>query len=343
MPDLGFHFASPWWLLGLLVILPVAAWLRRSTVYGGIARMNRYADPHLLPHLTGSRELHSTERWRRFSRWALLWSALIIAMAGPRWDFTRVQLFTPGADLVILLDISRSMEVSDVRPSRLARARQEIEDLINQNQGVRIGLIAFASVAHVVTPITEDNQAVRNLLPALSTDLVRLQGSRLGQALDRARSLLAGQPEKTQHSILLISDGDFADLEIEQQIEALAKEGIQFHVLGIGSSGGGPVPGQKGRFLTDGRRQTVESRLDEAGLIKLANAGGGTYQTADFRDEDTSKILKKVMSRGKAQASEEEQVRVWNERFYWLLLPVMLVMLPGFRNYLPLEKREMGR
>ena len=131
MPDLSFHFAYPWWLLGLLAVLPVGAWLRRSTVHGSMARLNRYADPHLLPHLTGSRELHATERWRRFSRWALLWSILIIAMAGPRWDYTQIQLFTPGSDLVILLDISRSMEVSDVRPSRLARARQEIEDLIN--------------------------------------------------------------------------------------------------------------------------------------------------------------------------------------------------------------------
>ena len=343
MPDLSFHFAYPWWLLGLLAILPVGAWLRRSTVHGSIARLNRYADPHLLPHLTGSRELHATERWRRFSRWALLWSILIIAMAGPRWDYTQIQLFTPGSDLVILLDISRSMEVSDVRPSRLARARQEIEDLINQNQGVRIGLIAFASVAHVVSPITEDGQAVRNLLPSLSTDLVRLQGSRLGQALDRARTLLAGQPEKTQHSILLISDGDFADLEVEQQVQQLAQEGIQFHVLGVGSSGGGPVPGQKGRFLTDSRRQTIESRLDEAGLISLANAGTGTYQTADFRDGDTSTILKEVMARGKAQAAEDEQVLVWNERYYWLILPVMLLLLPGFRRHLQLEPRDMGR
>lgn len=328
---MSFHFAAPWWLLLLLLVLPVAAWLRRSTVYGSIARINRYADPHLLPHLTGSRELKATERWRRFSRWAMLWCALVIAMAGPRWDYTQAQLFTPGADLVILLDISRSMEVSDVRPSRLGRARQEIEDLINQNQGVRIGLVAFASVAHVVAPITEDGQAIRRLLPSISSDLVRLQGSRLGQALERAGTLLAGQPKQSRQSILLISDGDFADLELVPQIKALAKRDIRLHVLGIGTVDGGPVPGRQGMFLTDSRRQTVESRLDQAGLEQLATTGGGTYQSANYLDDDTAAILQLAVSGSDLQAAEQ-QIRVWNERFFWLLLPAMLVLLPRFRK-----------
>jgi len=340
MLEAGFHFASPWWLLGLLLIFLVGAWLRRSTVYGHIARINRYADPHLLPHLTGSRELHSKERWRNFRRWALLWAVLVIAMAGPRWDFTEIQLFTPGADLVILLDISRSMDVADVRPSRLSRARQEIEDLINQNRGVRIGLIAFASVAHVVAPITDDGNAIRNLLPSISSDLVRLQGSRLGVALERARTLLSGQPEDSQHSILLITDGDFADPGIEKEAASLASEGIRLNVLGVGTTGGGPVPGHQGRSLTDNRRQTVESRLDETTLERLAQAGNGIYMNADYRDDDTVRILELAASGGRAEASEDERVRVWNEAFYWLLFPAMLAMLPGFRKFRPAEAGE---
>ncbi len=340
VPELDFHFAAPWWLLALLLILPVAAWLRRSAVYGDDARIARYADRHLLPHLTGSRELHSGERWRRFRRWALLWSALVIAMAGPRWDYTEIQLFTPGADLVILLDISRSMEVADVQPSRLARARQEIEDLANQARGMRIGLIAFASVAHVIAPITDDTQSIRSLLPAISSDLVRLQGSRLGQALERARGLLAGQPERSQHSILLISDGDFAEPGIEQQVKALAREGIHLSVLAVGTPGGGPVPGRNGRFLTDARRQVVESRLDRTGLERLARAGGGLYLEADYRDEDTRRLLAWATSEQAAEAAGDERIRVWNERFYWLVIPVMLALLPAFRKTRSLEEER---
>ncbi len=337
MPDAGFHFSSPWWLLGLLLILPVAAWLRHSTVSGKIARITSYADPHLLPHLTGSRELHSTERWRRFARWALLWSLLIIAIAGPRWDYTQVQLFTPGADLVVLLDISRSMAVADEQPSRLSRARQEIEDLINQNQEVRIGLIAFATIAHVVAPITDDGQTIRNLLPAISTNLVRLQGSRLGPALERADMLLAGQHDRSQQSLLLITDGDFADTNLEQLIRGLAERGIRLHVLGMGTPEGGQVPGVRGRFLTDARGQTIQSRLDEAALQRLAKTGNGVYQRANYRDGDTARILKLAVAGSSAKAAGKEQAKVWNERFYWLLIPVMLLLLPLFRRYRRLQ------
>ena len=340
MPDTGFHLGSPWWLLALLLAFPVGAWLRRSTISGKIARINRYADHHLLPHLTGSRELHARERWRRFSRWALLWSALVIAMAAPRWDYADVQLFRPGADLVILLDISRSMEVTDVQPSRLSRARQEIEDLINQNREVRIGLIAFASVAHVVAPITEDSQAIRNLLPSISSDLVRLQGSRLGQALDRARVLFAGQPKKSQHSILLISDGDFADSDLTRQVKSMAADGVRLHVLGVGTLDGGPVPGHTTQFLKNARRQNIVSRLDEDSLKQIAELGGGIYLNADFRNEDTTRILALSASRSSVHAAEDEQVRVWNERFYWLVIPVLLMLLPMFRQHLHIQTEE---
>lgn len=342
MPETGFHFASPWWLLGLLLIFPVGAWLRRSKIYGHIARINRYADSHLLPHLTGSRELDSGERWRKFKRWALLWAVLVFAMAGPRWDFTEIQLFTPGADLVILLDISRSMEVTDVQPSRMTRARQEIEDLINNNRGVRLGLVAFASVAHVITPITEDGQTIRNMLPSISSDLVRLQGSRLRQALERADTLLAGQPKESQHSILLISDGDFIEPDLDQAVQSLSAKGVRLLVLGVGTTGGGPVPGYSGRFIMDGRRQPVESKLDEAGLKQLAELGNGIYITADFRDDDTTRILQFASEGGQAKAAGDERARVWNERFYWLLFPAMLAMLPAFRRYRTLAPGEHG-
>ena len=342
MPDTGFHFASPWWLLGLLLILPVGAWLRRSQVYGHIARINRYADAHLLPHLTGSRELDSGERWKKFRRWALLWTVLVFAMAGPRWDFTEIQLFTPGADLVILLDISRSMEVADVQPSRMARARQEIEDLINNNRGVRLGLVAFASVAHVITPITEDGQTIRSILPSISSDLVRLQGSRLRQALERAGTLLAGQPKESQHSILLISDGDFIEPDLDRAVQSLSADGVRLHVLGIGTPGGGPVPGHGGRFILDGSRRPVESKLDEAGLKHLAQLGKGTYLTADFRDDDKLRILQLAAEGGQAKAVNDERARVWNERFHWLLLPAMLAMLPAFRRYRTVTPGERG-
>jgi Ca-activated chloride channel family protein len=333
MPEPGFHFAQPLWLWALLAILPMAWWLRKSPATGYQGRIRRYADAFLLPYLTGSRELKPAERWRRLGFWALLWALLVLAMAGPRWDYADVRLFRPGANLVILLDISKSMDVSDVQPSRLARARQEVEDLISQNRELRIGLIAFASVAHVVSPITEDAKTIKAQLPAISTDLVSLQGSRLQIALDRARELLAGQPDDSTNSILLISDGDFPDQALEQQARTLAEEGITLHVLGVGTPGGGPVPARFGRWMSGSGGKAVESRLDVSGLSALAEAGGGVFVTADYRDQDTGEILE-LASRGqRARAAEgDARTRVWNERFYWLVLLVMALVFPLFRG-----------
>jgi len=128
----AFHFSEPDWLWALLLCVPVALWLMLSHRFtGGSDHLQLYADRHLLPHLLGRTEASKHTRWWRFARWSALWSLLVLAMAGPRWDFTDVQLFRPGTNLIILFDISRSMSVADVQPTRLARARQEVEDLLS--------------------------------------------------------------------------------------------------------------------------------------------------------------------------------------------------------------------
>jgi Ca-activated chloride channel family protein len=334
MPEAGFHFANPEWLLALLGLLPVAAWLIFSVTRPSKGPVHLYADEHLLRHLTGVRELEVHERWGRFIRWALLWILAVVAMAGPRWDYTAIEAFSPGSDLILLLDISRSMNVADVQPSRLARARQEVQDLIQLNRELRVGLIAFSSVAHVVSPITEDGQSILNALPALSTSLTSLQGSRLNLALDRAEQLLTGQPSEGSRSILLISDGDFEEPNLLERVKKLSDSGIQLHVLGIGSTGGGPVPARLGEsdLLRDRSGQIIDSRLNEPLLELMAETGQGLYLRADFRDDDSHKIIRRAAA-GAAPATEtNEKTRVWNERFYWMLLPVLLLILPTFRG-----------
>jgi Ca-activated chloride channel family protein len=334
MPEIGLHFARPEWLFALLGLLPVLAWLILSVTRPSKGPIHRYADAHLLPHLTGVRDLEVNERWGRFVRWALLWILAVIAMAGPRWDFTDIQAFSPGNDLIILLDISRSMNVADVPPSRLARARQEVQDLIQLNRQVRIGLIAFATVAYVVSPITEDGQTILNALPGLTTELGNLQGSRLNVAIDRAEQLLSGQPGEGGRSILLISDGDYDEPNLPERVRQLAAKGIQFHTLGIGSTGGGPVPASIGEadLLRDRNGQVISSRLNEVLLRQLAQLGKGFYIKADFRDQDSLQILKRAAKRAASATAVNEKTRVWNERFYWMLLPILLLLLPAFRR-----------
>jgi Ca-activated chloride channel family protein len=337
MPEAGFHFARPEWLFALLGLIPVLAWLVLSVVRPSKGPIHRYADEHLLPHLTGVRELDVNERWSRFSRWSLLWLLLVLALAGPRWDYTDIEAFSPVNQLVILMDISRSMNVADVAPSRLARARQEVQDLVELNRELRIGLIAFASVPLVISPITEDSQSLLNALPAVNTDLASLKGSRLDAALERAKQLLGSG--ESGRSILLISDGDFDEPNLNDKIRELQGSGISLYVLGMGTPGGGPIPAQVGQsdLLRDRSGRIIESRLNERLLRQLATAGGGRYLLADFRDIDSEAILELAAGDLGEPTPTQQKTRVWNEPFYWLLLPLMLILLPRFRRHLRLE------
>ena len=332
MPEAGFHFASPWWLLALPAPALVWLWQRFTAPRRDIEHFRGYADGHLLPHLLGLREASPRLAKQSLLAWSALWVLLTLAIAGPRWDYTDMQLFRPGSDLVILLDLSRSMDVTDVAPSRLTRARQEIEDLIDQNRYSRVGLIGFASVAHIISPLTEDDGTLLRLLPALSTDLVQFKGSRITEALARAKQMLAGQPADSSKHLLLITDGDFDEPGYLDLAAELAAQGIHLHVLGVGTAEGGPVPGPNNTPLRHPRYGTVISRLDEAALQTLADKGGGIYRHADYDDNDTAAVLAQVAKDSRAQAVADVKTRVWNERYFWLTGLVMLLLLPRFRR-----------
>jgi Ca-activated chloride channel family protein len=333
----GFHFSQPGWLWAWLLCVPVAAWLlifRRLA--GGSERIRDYADAQLLPHLLGRSTASPRTQWQRYVRWVGLWSLLVLAMAGPRWGFTDVQLFRPGTNLIVLADISRSMLVADVQPSRLVRARQEIEDLLNQNRGIRIGLIGFASVAQVVSPVTEDMRGVQRMLSALDTRVVSLQGSRLQYALQRAAELIAGQPVESVNSLLIVSDGDFEEPGLEQQLRALADAGIRVHILGVGTPGGDAVPGEGSNnpWIKNSAGQLVVSALNEPLLQALAKAGNGIYQRADYRDQDTGRILAEVKAQALPSSGRDEHTRIWDEHFYLLIVPALLFLIPSLRRSL---------
>ena len=326
MHEVGLHFAQPLWLWGLLAIPLVVVWLKISSPFRQRGQEAKYADAHLLDYLSGVATARVVSSRGPLLGWMLAWGLLSFAMAGPRWDFNQMNPFEPGADLVILLDISRSMNVTDANPSRLERARQEVQDLVNANPGISVGLVAFASVAHVITPVTEDRESLLRQLPALSTDLVQLQGSRLADAIEQARRLLAGQGDDVAHNILLISDGDFADRDLDEKIRSLYEAGIRFHVLAVGTGEGGPVPGL---MATNG--EPVLSWLDETTLRQLAEIGGGVFRLADYRDSDSRAVLKAILSHARARQNTQMQTLVWNEYFYWLLIPAMLTLLYLYR------------
>jgi len=327
-----FHFAKPWWLLALAVPPFVWLWLALTRRRASRGRLERYADPHLLPHLLGRTQGSGGVRPRRMALWTVIWAMLVLALAGPRWDYTKSPFPRPVTNLMVLLDLSQSMAVEDVQPSRLSRARQEIADLLSARQPIRIGLMAFASVPHVIAPATQDRTKLRQVLPALSTDLAEHRGSRLAPALDRVEQLFSGLDPEAKRAVLLISDGGFPASDLQQRVKGMIAQGIHLHVLGVGTPRGGAVRAPDGQLLNDASGRTVVSSLEEERLKGLASAGGGTYQRATFRDADTQAVLNAVAAQVGQGTQEGPGMRIWNERFYLLLVPAALLLLPWFRR-----------
>ncbi len=325
-----FHFAEPVWLWLLLVPFPVAWWLGRTEGEVDNERVRQYADAGLLAYLLGREGPRRGAKWRQFARWSAVWVLLVVALAGPRWDYVDVRSMRTKADVVVLLDISRSMNTRDVVPSRLIQARHEVEDLVEHAEGLRVGLIAFASIPHVLSPVTEDLESVRWMLPAIQADMVDLPGSRLKEALNVAgRMLPRGQSQEERvRAVLVISDGDFQEQGLAEAAAELARQGIHVYTLGVGTRGGGLVVDAQGAPVTDGRGELVRSRLDELQLKEIAQAGGGRYLEAEAGSADTDAFLAELVAQAGGQEEGEQWARVWQERFWIPLGVAMLLMVP---------------
>ncbi len=168
--------------------------------------------------------------------------------------------------------------------------------------------------------------------------MARWQGSRLMAALERADDLMKGLPEDSSKTLLIISDGDFDEPGLPDKVKELAAKDIRVLTLGVGEDDGAPVPSPSGGVITDSQRRAIESRLNAGQLEQLALAGNGFYQTAGFRDSDSEKILDTAARFKPSKDQINESTRVWNERFFWLLLPLGALLLPAFRR--PTARRK---
>jgi Ca-activated chloride channel family protein len=324
-----FQFAQPVWLWGLFAIPVVALLYALFYRAEGSKLLERFADRHLLPHLVKSG--NATGRTVRTSLviWALAWVFGALAMAGPRWNYAEVQTFSGTRNLVIVLDLSQSMNATDVQPSRIARAREEIQDILDLSRGLSVGLVAYAAVPHMVTPLTDDVRTIKNLLPALDTSLVTIQGDRLRPALEMAAGMLKAEPGDSK-SILVISDGDFQ----EGDFSGLARVtgNAEIYVMGIG------VPVRTRVFDGDGGSlQSVAGKaaappLNADRLHSLAVAGHGLYVEANYTDSDTRAILDGLEASNAKTQMSFKSARVWDERFYLPALALALLLLPLFRR-----------
>ncbi|RKZ91164.1 MAG: hypothetical protein DRR19_08010 [Candidatus Parabeggiatoa sp. nov. 1] len=334
-----FEFAHPEWFWALIVpmLVVLLAWLaKRHIPY--FWRVRDFADAHLLPHLLINTAKKSQKSVAAFPfslfpiGWTVLWLLGVLALAGPRWDYQEQEVWRQRANFMILLDLSESMRVKDLPHSRLEQALQDIEEILDREEDIYIGLMAFAGIPHLVAPLTDDYQTLRHLLYEIDIDLLPIQGSRLVPALENASHWLTGTATHTAPHILLISDGEFAEDDLQESLALVRKGKFYLHTLGVGTQQGDFIPIKDGTWQKDANGEIIISRLNEDYLHQLAVAGRGIYRKADYHNADTQAILAEVEHSLSETAQDKTLQKLWHERFYLLVGLMVILILPWFRR-----------
>ena len=324
-----FHFLRPLWLWALLP-LGLLLW-RLWRVDTDRDAWRDVIDRHLLPHLLVAGDGGAGHR--PLVLLGLGWLLAVVALAGPTWERLSQPLYEARQFRVIVLDLSPSMNATDLAPSRLARARFEVLDLLRQSNEGQTALLAYGAEPFVVAPLTTDAATIAAQVPSLDTGLLPVQGPRRTDlALDSAVDLLrqAGAPDG---QVILLTDGlDHGDAAVAAA-SRLRDGGYRLWILGMGTQSGGPVTGPDGSLLKDARGAIVVPSLDVDALKALAAAGGGRYvgATPDDRDIDALKQGAGVHS-GEQSETQHLEADQWREGGPWLLALLLPLAALAFRR-----------
>ena len=316
-----------YWLLHLLWLLPLVAVALVVSSRQKRRALERFADPHLLIRLTDE-----DRRGRRVLKGLLLLISLglmLFALAGPRWGSHYQDISRKGVDIVVVVDVSRSMLVEDTEPNRLERARGEIFDFLRVVQGDRVALVPFSGAAFIQCPLTLDYAALQMFLDGLEPDLVPVPGTDLGAAIEKALSALDFNVT-TDKVILLITDGEDNEGKGVEAARKAAARGVKIFSLGMGEPSGGPIPPTNGTggFGIDEGEKLILSKLEEQSLRQITALTGGTYvrSVADTLDLDTL-YFEGIRSRTEAQILKGGKIKVYEERFSFFLLAAFMLLL----------------
>lgn len=252
---------------------------------------------------------------------------LIFALAGPKWGMKEQLVERKGIDIVLALDLSKSMLATDISPSRLDRAKLELSHFIDSRQGDRIGLVAFAGGAVVACPLTVDYLAAKNFLRYLDTDIMPQGGTDIAGAIKISSDLMKGYAGR-EKVIVILTDGEDTAGDPVAVAEDAASEGISIYALGFGSRYGSPIPvyGKNGKvadYKKDKGGKTVISRLDGKLLADIANSGNGK----SFMGSSAVASLAAELGRKEKSVISSKMFTLMEERFQYPLFIALLFFL----------------
>jgi Ca-activated chloride channel family protein len=342
------RFVAPGWLW-VLLILPVIYFLIARDEHKRQSQFARFANRDLWRALVP--ELEPGARLRKAIAWLAAAGMIIVTLARPQWGSHEETAKTTGLDIMIALDVSTSMEVEDVVPSRLKKARHLVKSIVDQLRGDRVGVIAFAASSYVACPLTTDTDYVLETLQIIGPKSISSQGTDVGIGLDTARKALdrgaeevsgtvsagsaadaAAASPQASRVIILISDGEDHEEGALISAQALREAGIKLYVFGLGTEKGGLVPirDDAGNLVGHKRSrkgEAVVSQFHPDALMKVAQQAGGRYWNATPGEEEITDLLKDVGALDRTEQAERKYL-VFEERFQFpLALAVLLILI----------------
>ncbi|MEI6105654.1 MAG: VWA domain-containing protein, partial [Opitutae bacterium] len=269
-----------------------------------------------------------------------LWFGLtlcIIALARPQWGVVEEQVFDQSREVLIAVDLSKSMLVQDVKPSRLDRSKLLIQSLLDGLKGERVGLVLFAGTAFLQSPLSSDYEILREFLPAMNPDYLPEGGSNYKAMLEA--SIQAFGTSTADRYLIILSDGESTEDDWKGLTDSLKQKGIRIIGLGVGTTQGSFIPDAAGGFVKDDRGAVVLSRLNSATLQELAQVTSGAYADASTW-VDLPALLRKTVDTGRKGEFSEKNTARMIERYQWFLAPGLLLLLISFWAEFPVRPRE---
>ena len=324
------NFQSPeyFWLFGLVPLFFILFYFEKKFLKSRLSKIAPLTHLGLLV----SKGLQAPSRGMLVLRVVAV-IFLVFSLTRPSWTFKWQEVKHEGIDVMVLLDVSKSMLAEDISPNRLQRAKRKLQDLLDLMKGDRFGLIVFAGSAHVEVPLTIDYSAAKQFIENVDLTSVPYQGTNMGAAIELATASLSSAALSKQEggqgkAILLLTDGeDHTGFAQKASLEAKEK-GVKLFTVGIGSPRGAPIPLPQGGFQKDRSGNVVLSKYDANLLKELASITGGVFAKSVAGDLDLNTIyVNGIRKKFETQLLNEQRVKNWTPQSHWFVMIGLIFML----------------
>ena len=321
------HFQYIEYLIALAA-LPLMVWFYFILIKWKKSSAKKIGDPLLVKELTA--QYSSKKFFVKFILFVSAFALCAFAVAGFVEPDGTQKINRRGTDIMIALDVSKSMLAQDIKPNRLERAKQVISRVIDNSPEDRIGLVIFAGRAYLQMPMTIDHAAAKMYLASASPEDVPSQGTVISQALKMCYAAF-NPKDKTFKSVLLISDGEDHDEDALKVTKQLAEQGIMVNTVGIGSLQGAPIADpETGQYKTDNKGETVVTKLNQEELSNIAKTGNGIYQLYSNTDYVAKNIKSKLANIGQETMVSDSSYASFRQYFQYILSAAFILLLIEF-------------